>query len=142
MMLNCKNIFATLVLSATLPLVVSAQEKVDIWNLPELPVEQGEYTTAWDNLSRRYNVPAWWREAKLGAWSHWDPQSMAEDGDWYALRMYAPLVGTVRRAREKATSTTTSPSAIRQATDGLSPSQANGSASLPLQANMRVGCKL
>lgn len=69
-----------------------AQEKsegsLDIWNLPPLSIEQGDYTTAWDNLSRRYNVPAWWREAKLGAWSHWDPQSMAEDGDWYALRMY------------------------------------------------------
>jgi hypothetical protein len=35
-----------------------------------------------------YNTPAWWREAKLGAWSHWDPQSMAEDGDWYSRGMY------------------------------------------------------
>lgn len=70
----------------------SAQESKegvqDIWNLPPLPIEQGDYTTAWDNLSRRYNVPAWWREAKLGAWSHWDPQSMAEDGDWYARSIY------------------------------------------------------
>ena len=60
----------------------------DIWNLPELPVEQGLFTTEWTDLSRRYNVPAWWREAKLGAWSHWDPQSAAEDGDWYARNMY------------------------------------------------------
>lgn len=71
---------------------ISAQESKegvqDIWNLPPLPIEQGDYTTAWDNLSRRYNVPAWWREAKLGAWSHWDPQSMAEDGDWYARSIY------------------------------------------------------
>lgn len=61
---------------------------IDIWNLPELQVENGPYTTEWTNLSRQYNVPAWWREAKLGAWSHWDPQSAAEAGDWYALRMY------------------------------------------------------
>lgn len=66
----------------------SKEEVQDIWNLPPLPIEQGDYTTAWDNLSRRYNVPAWWREAKLGAWSHWDPQSMAEDGDWYARSIY------------------------------------------------------
>ena len=66
----------------------TAQNDLDIWNLPELNVEKGQYTTDWDNLSRQYNVPAWWREAKLGAWSHWDPQSAAEDGDWYALRMY------------------------------------------------------
>ena len=65
-----------------------AQDSVDIWNLPPLSIEQGRYTTDWDNLSRQYNAPAWWREAKLGAWSHWDPQSMAEDGDWYSRGMY------------------------------------------------------
>lgn len=67
---------------------LSAQETPDIWNLPELKTEQGPYTAGWDSLSRGYNVPAWWREAKLGAWSHWDPQSAAEDGDWYARNMY------------------------------------------------------
>ena len=82
-----------LILCLSLPIgSISAQESkpgaLDIWNLPPLPIEQGDYTTAWDNLSRRYNVPAWWREAKLGAWSHWDPQSMAEDGDWYARSIY------------------------------------------------------
>ncbi|MCQ2132407.1 MAG: alpha-L-fucosidase [Bacteroidaceae bacterium] len=82
-----------LILWLSLPIgSISAQESKegvqDIWNLPPLPIEQGDYTTAWDNLSRRYNVPAWWREAKLGAWSHWDPQSMAEDGDWYARSIY------------------------------------------------------
>lgn len=60
----------------------------DIWHLPPLKPEQGLYTEQWDTLSRYYNVPAWWREAKLGAWSHWDPQSAAEDGDWYARWMY------------------------------------------------------
>lgn len=61
---------------------------LDIWNLPDLEVEEGPYSTEWSDISRRYNVPAWWREAKLGAWSHWDPQSAAEDGDWYARWMY------------------------------------------------------
>lgn len=86
-----KKILLILWLSLTIG-SISAQESKegvqDIWNLPPLPIEQGDYTTAWDNLSRRYNVPAWWREAKLGAWSHWDPQSMAEDGDWYARSIY------------------------------------------------------
>ena len=44
-----------------------AQDAVDIWNLPPLNVEQGRYTTDWDNLSRQYNTPSWWREAK-GVW--------------------------------------------------------------------------
>jgi len=60
----------------------------DIWNLPPLPVAAGPYTADWKGLSRTYTVPAWWREAKLGAWSHWDPQSMPEQGDWYARKMY------------------------------------------------------
>jgi alpha-L-fucosidase len=60
----------------------------DIWNLPPLPVAAGPYPEDWKGLSRLYTVPEWWREAKFGAWAHWDPQSMPEDGDWYARGMY------------------------------------------------------
>ena len=60
----------------------------DIWNLPPLPVASGPYPSDWKGLSRIYTVPDWWREAKFGAWAHWDPQSMPEQGDWYARGMY------------------------------------------------------
>jgi alpha-L-fucosidase len=60
----------------------------DIWNLPPLPVAPGPYSADWKAISRVYTVPAWWREAKFGAWAHWDPQSMPEQGDWYARGMY------------------------------------------------------
>ena len=60
----------------------------DIWNLPPLPVADGPYKADWKEISHIYTVPAWWREAKFGAWSHWDPQSMPEQGDWYARGMY------------------------------------------------------
>ena len=60
----------------------------DIWNLPALPVATGSYPADWKGLSQIYTVPDWWREAKFGAWSHWDPQSMPEQGDWYARGMY------------------------------------------------------
>ena len=60
----------------------------DIWNLPPLPVFPGPYTADWKEISRLYVTPEWWRDAKFGAWSHWDPQSMPEDGDWYARGMY------------------------------------------------------
>jgi alpha-L-fucosidase len=60
----------------------------DIWNLPPLPVATGQYPADWKGLSRIYTVPDWWREAKFGAWAHWDPQSMPEQGDWYARGMY------------------------------------------------------
>ena len=60
----------------------------DIWNLSPLMVTEGPYPADWKGLSRIYSVPDWWREAKFGAWSHWDPQSMPEQGDWYARGMY------------------------------------------------------
>jgi len=60
----------------------------DIWNLPPLSVANGPYKADWKELSRLYTVPDWWREAKFGAWAHWDPQSMPEQGDWYARGMY------------------------------------------------------
>ena len=60
----------------------------DIWNLPSLPVAAGPYAPDWKEMSRLYTAPEWWRDAKFGAWSHWDPQSMPEQGDWYARGMY------------------------------------------------------
>ncbi len=60
----------------------------DIWNLPPLPVAAGPYSPDWKEVSQHYQAPEWWRDAKFGAWAHWDPQSMPEDGDWYARGMY------------------------------------------------------
>ena len=82
-----KRILATIVIALIIG-ATKAQNVIDIWNLPPLSIEQGSYTTDWNDLCRQYNTPAWWREAKLGAWSHWDPQSVAENGDWYSRGMY------------------------------------------------------
>lgn len=82
-----KKILATIVIALIIG-ATKAQDVIDIWNLPPLSIEQGSYTTDWNDLCRQYNTPAWWREAKLGAWSHWDPQSVAENGDWYSRGMY------------------------------------------------------
>ena len=60
----------------------------DIWNLPSLPVANGPFSADWKALGRGYTTPLWWRDAKFGAWAHWDPQSMPEQGDWYARGMY------------------------------------------------------
>jgi len=37
---------------------------------------------------RKYECPDWFRNAKFGIWSIWDPQTMAQCGDWYARMMY------------------------------------------------------
>jgi alpha-L-fucosidase len=60
----------------------------DIWNLPPFQAASGPYVADWQKLGLAYSTPEWWRDAKLGAWAHWDPQSMPEQGDWYAYRMY------------------------------------------------------
>lgn len=35
-----------------------------------------------------FECPDWFRDAKLGIWSHWGPQSVPRYGDWYARHMY------------------------------------------------------
>jgi alpha-L-fucosidase len=62
--------------------------KPDIWNLPPLTIGNGAFTADWKKLSHMYTLPEWWRDAKFGAWAHWDPQSLPEQGDWYARNMY------------------------------------------------------
>ena len=53
----------------------------------DLPIEQGPFEPTWDSL-RAYRCPEWFRDAKLGIWSHWGPQSVPMYGDWYAQHMY------------------------------------------------------
>ena len=60
----------------------------DIWNLPTFQPATGAYAADWTKLGLTYSAPEWWRDAKFGAWAHWDPQSMPEQGDWYAHQMY------------------------------------------------------
>ncbi len=65
----------------------------DIWNLPPLRIAQGPFQPDWEQLSRTYQVPEWFRDAKFGVWSHWDPQSVPEVGDWYARNLYLSYGG-------------------------------------------------
>lgn len=37
---------------------------------------------------RSYSYPDWFRDAKFGIWSHWGPQAVPRQGDWYARKMY------------------------------------------------------
>lgn len=45
------------------------------------------FTPQWASLER-YQVPAWFRDAKFGIWAHWGPQCEPERGDWYGRGMY------------------------------------------------------
>lgn len=37
---------------------------------------------------KQYRYPEWFRDAKFGIWSHWGPQAVPRQGDWYARKMY------------------------------------------------------
>jgi alpha-L-fucosidase len=50
-------------------------------------IADGPFKPSWDSLSA-YQVPDWYRDAKLGIWAHWGPQCQPEMGDWYAQKMY------------------------------------------------------
>jgi len=52
-------------------------------------VAEGPFKPTWESLSA-YQVPDWYRDAKLGIWAHWGPQCQPEMGDWYAQKMYQP----------------------------------------------------
>ncbi|WP_267394078.1 MULTISPECIES: alpha-L-fucosidase [unclassified Sphingomonas] len=48
----------------------------------------GPVQPTWESLVDHYRYPEWFRDAKLGLWSHWGPQSVPEQGDWYGRFMY------------------------------------------------------
>lgn len=47
----------------------------------------GPFTADWPSLLN-YDVPEWYRDAKFAIWTHWSPQCVPEDSDWYARNMY------------------------------------------------------
>lgn len=55
-----------------------------------VPIAEGPCQPTWQSLGDHFQCPAWWREAKIGMWLHWGPQSVGQDGDWYAKWIYMP----------------------------------------------------
>ncbi|WP_404339733.1 alpha-L-fucosidase [Sphingomonas sp. MMS12-HWE2-04] len=49
---------------------------------------RGPVQANWPSLIENYRYPDWFRDAKLGLWSHWGPQSVPEQGDWYGRFLY------------------------------------------------------
>ncbi len=52
-----------------------------------LPIAKGRFVGTMDSLTN-YSYPEWFRDAKFGIWSHWGPQAVPMEGDWYARKMY------------------------------------------------------
>jgi len=54
---------------------------------PELPIAGGRFQPTDESL-KQYEYPEWFRDAKFGIWSHWGPQAVPRQGDWYARKLY------------------------------------------------------
>jgi len=54
---------------------------------PPMTIAPGPFTADLQSF-KQYQYPEWFRDAKLGIWSHWGPQSVPMEGDWYARKMY------------------------------------------------------
>jgi alpha-L-fucosidase len=67
-----------------LPTRAAEVRKIDV------PIADGPCDPTWRSLGDHFKQPKWWREAKIGMWLHWGPQSVGEDGDWYAKWIYMP----------------------------------------------------
>jgi len=50
-------------------------------------IEAGPFEGTYESL-RGFECPRWFRDAKLGIWAHWGPQSVPMYGDWYARNIY------------------------------------------------------
>jgi alpha-L-fucosidase len=62
-------------------------EKVEIAPGPFQPTEKS---------LKQYQCPEWFRDAKLGIWAVWGPESVPQQGDWYAHRLYDPNDGAYK----------------------------------------------
>ncbi len=51
-------------------------------------VQPGPVQPDWSSLVQHYRYPDWFRDAKFGIWSHWGPQAVPEQGDWYGRFLY------------------------------------------------------
>jgi len=51
--------------------------------MPRRDIIAGPFQPNWESL-RQFECPKWFRDAKLGIWSHWGPQAVPMYGDWYA----------------------------------------------------------
>ncbi len=59
-------------------------------------IEYGLFEPDWESLSKHYQTPEWFRDAKFGIYTHWGPVTVgAEDAtkgrvQWYGRGMYMP----------------------------------------------------
>ena len=71
------------------PQPLTPEAAKEVYRIP-VPIADGPFDGTWKSFTpdKLKPEPAWWREAKIGIWFHWGPQSMGRNGDWYARFLY------------------------------------------------------
>ena len=59
-------------------------------DVPPFRIADGPFEPNWGSLLQN-ECPERFRDAKFGIWAHWDPQTVPEQGDWYARNMYCQV---------------------------------------------------
>lgn len=55
--------------------------------MADTTLSSGPFEPSLESL-QQFSCPEWFRDAKLGIWSHWGAQSVPMYGDWYARHLY------------------------------------------------------
>jgi alpha-L-fucosidase len=84
MLTTFKTLLTALALSTFVPVQAQEAKPAPIANLP---IAAGKFKPS-DESFQQYRYPEWFRDAKFGIWSHWGPQAVPRQGDWYARKMY------------------------------------------------------
>ena len=74
-------------LSALLLVLSLAAAVAQTNSLQLVPMPAGPFKPD-DASLKQYQCPEWFRDAKLGIWAVWGPESVPMQGDWYARRLY------------------------------------------------------
>ncbi|MFI3247692.1 MAG: alpha-L-fucosidase [Rikenellaceae bacterium] len=68
-------------------LVMAAAVQLSVAQNENLPMADGIFQPNDESL-KQYEYPEWFSDAKFGIWSHWGPQAVPRQGDWYARKLY------------------------------------------------------
>lgn len=84
-------LLAPLAAALGLPAVARAKGSGEVSGVGDLALDAipGPFNSSIASLET-YRTPDWFRDAKFGIWSHWGPQAVPGQGDWYARYLYAP----------------------------------------------------
>jgi alpha-L-fucosidase len=85
------------------PQPAAPEQAKEVFRIPA-EIAPGPFKGDWASFTpdKLKPEPDWWREAKIGVWFHWGPQSMGRNGDWYARFLYQePPGGRKGRANNR-----------------------------------------